>query len=592
MERAVNYCRCSTEEESQRDALKIQTMESREWIQKMGWLHVDEYVEAKSGTQVKGRSEYQRLYDDMLEDKFDIIVIKDQDRLMRNTKDWYLFLDRMQQNGKRLFMYLENKWYKSDDALITGIRAILAEEYSRTLSRKINNAHRGRQEKGTTAVLTGNVCGFKKNGKELEIDDQEARAINRMYELSTEGYGATRISNKLFQEGFTDRNGHPYKDTRIRRILRNPLYKGIVVMNRLHFDFETKQISKNPPEKWIYHKGLVPPIVTEELWTQANQAMDARLEKEQFPASVIQHRHVLSGRIRCGCCGNVYYHTSRRNKSGVIREWKCSAYLRYGRKHTDTLSNTYGCDNIHLEEYILLDVLENIRIKYYAPQEGNSIIVEQMLKLLEKTLGRQNGETEQRNLQQQQERIVRQKDKLLDKLLSDVITDQEYKKKMEELNTNESVIAKRLQDLQKVQISTEQLAKRLEVIRTWMESGGIQKASTMDMMDDIRQITVYPDYLLIDFIPGRMLDLVKNPEAVHIRAEYPFHWTTKRGRELTELRIIESWKKNPRLTVKEMATELQMPYTAVLGRVNHMKQQGRVRYTGKNGRGTWEVLDV
>ena len=46
MERAVNYCRCSTEEESQRDALKIQTMESREWIQKMGWLHVDEYVEA------------------------------------------------------------------------------------------------------------------------------------------------------------------------------------------------------------------------------------------------------------------------------------------------------------------------------------------------------------------------------------------------------------------------------------------------------------------------------------------------------------------------------------------------------------------
>ena len=99
MERAVNYCRCSTEEESQRDALKIQTMESREWIQKMGWLHVDEYVEAKSGTQVKGRSEYQRLYDDMLEDKFDIIVIKDQDRLMRNTKDWYLFLDRMQQNG-------------------------------------------------------------------------------------------------------------------------------------------------------------------------------------------------------------------------------------------------------------------------------------------------------------------------------------------------------------------------------------------------------------------------------------------------------------------------------------------------------------
>ena len=55
MERAVNYCRCSTEEESQRDALKIQVAESREMIRKMGWIHVDEYVEAKSGTRVKDR---------------------------------------------------------------------------------------------------------------------------------------------------------------------------------------------------------------------------------------------------------------------------------------------------------------------------------------------------------------------------------------------------------------------------------------------------------------------------------------------------------------------------------------------------------
>lgn len=591
MERAVNYCRCSTEEESQRDALKMQTVESREWIKKMGWLHIDEYVEAKSGTQVKGRSEYQRLYEDMLEDKFDIIVIKDQDRLMRNTKDWYLFLDRMQQNGKRLFMYLENKWYKSDDALITGIRAILAEEYSRTLSRKINNAHKGRQEKGTTAILTGNVCGFRRNGKMLEIDEQEASAINRMFELSIEGYGAGRISNQLFREGYIDKNGHPYKDTRIRRIIRNPLYKGVVVMNRFHFDFETKITSKNPPDKWIYHEGLVPAIVTPELWSLANQAMDARLEKEQFPATVIQRRHILTGKIICGCCGNNYYHTSRRIKNGVVREWKCSAYLRYGRKHTDILSNTYGCDNVHLEESILLKVLENIRITYYAPQEGNSIIIEQMLKLLEKTLASQNAKTEQQNLMLQQERIIKQKDKLLDKLLNDVIGDAEYKKKTEELKAKEAEIVKKLQAVQEKQISSEQLAKRLDEIRIWMENGGLKKATTMDMMDDIRSISVYPDYLIIDFLPERTMQLLKDAEAVHIRAEYPFNWTTKRGRELTEQKIIEIWEKEPELTVKALAAKLNMPYAAVLNRVNHLKELGKVRYTGKNGKGKWEISD-
>ena len=73
----------------------------------MGWLLVDTYVEAKSGTTVKGRKEYNRLFEDLDKDKFDIIVIKSQDRLMRNTKDWYIFLDKMQKNKKQLYMYLE-----------------------------------------------------------------------------------------------------------------------------------------------------------------------------------------------------------------------------------------------------------------------------------------------------------------------------------------------------------------------------------------------------------------------------------------------------------------------------------------------------
>ena len=117
--RAVIYNRCSTEEEAQKDALAKQVQESRNCVEEQGWQLVDTYVEAKSGTTVKGRSEYNRLYHDLERDKFDIIVIKSQDRLMRNTKDWYLFLDRMQRNRKQLYIYLEHKFYTPDDALLT-----------------------------------------------------------------------------------------------------------------------------------------------------------------------------------------------------------------------------------------------------------------------------------------------------------------------------------------------------------------------------------------------------------------------------------------------------------------------------------------
>ncbi len=115
--RAVIYARCSTEEESQKDALKKQVEEGRMCVRENGWLLTDIYVESRSGTTTKGRNEYKRLYEDLASDKFDIIVIKSQDRLMRNTKDWYLFIDRLLRGQKKLYIYIERKYYTTDDSV-------------------------------------------------------------------------------------------------------------------------------------------------------------------------------------------------------------------------------------------------------------------------------------------------------------------------------------------------------------------------------------------------------------------------------------------------------------------------------------------
>ena len=93
--RAVYYARCSTEEENQKDALVRQAAEAEEAIRARGWRLVDAYVESRSGTSRKGRREYNRLYEDLEQNRFDVVVIKSQDRLMRNTRDWYLFADRL-----------------------------------------------------------------------------------------------------------------------------------------------------------------------------------------------------------------------------------------------------------------------------------------------------------------------------------------------------------------------------------------------------------------------------------------------------------------------------------------------------------------
>ena len=196
---------------------------------------------------------------------------------MRNTKDWYVFVDRLVTCGKRLYLYLENRFYSADDSLITGIKAILAEEYSRELSRKINNAHRNRQKIGSALMLTSNTYGYRKlPDKSLAIIEEEAQVKRKMYELCAGGLGSRCIARILREDGVQKRNGSFFTDSDIRRMIRNPVNKGTVVMNRKHYDFDTRQVVKNPQEQFYIYENRIPAIVSEELWKAANEEIDKR----------------------------------------------------------------------------------------------------------------------------------------------------------------------------------------------------------------------------------------------------------------------------------------------------------------------------
>ena len=65
MKRVVCYCRVSTEEEKQLNALQKQIEELEQFVNnKIDWELIDTYVdEGKSGTSTKGRPSYQKLFD-------------------------------------------------------------------------------------------------------------------------------------------------------------------------------------------------------------------------------------------------------------------------------------------------------------------------------------------------------------------------------------------------------------------------------------------------------------------------------------------------------------------------------------------------
>lgn len=605
--RAVIYARCSTEEESQKDALANQVKEAKECVKRMDWILVDTYIESRSGTTTKGRTEYNRLYDDLQKNLFDIIVIKSQDRLMRNTKDWYLFVDRLCTSGKKLYIYIENKFYTTDDALITGIKAILAEEYSRELSKKINNAHRNRQKNGGSVILTPNVYGFRKlPDKSVALIEEEAQVKRRMYQLCADGYGSRTIANILTNEGVRKRTGKKFTEDDILRIIRNPLNMGTAVMNKIHFDFESKKTEKVPVEQQFRYEHKVPATVSEELWQEANAEIDRRAvkakQKGAFPRGSNPGKYNLSGKLICGLCGSPYYRRFRKRCTDgkVIVEWKCRKYALEGRCSKEKarpkiskvgMEGNKGCDNIHLDEEKLFKLLENVCVEQFSVDRES--VIQETISLLRQVLEDDQTADKMHALALEENHLKEQQDLLLDKLLNGVLSDEMYRRKQQKLEDDLKSCLEKKKELEKQSIKIVSRKQRLLEIENNLRNGGdIETATINEMLEEIDKLIIYPRYMEMVYNPANVIGMQDdNKQFVQkIRIEYGVMFDRLKKKEEIRDQVIELIRETPTITAKAIAREMGCSLSGAQYKLKVLKDEGRIRFNGKGGKGTWEII--
>ncbi len=514
-ERAVIYCRVSTEEESQKNALEGQVKEAIHAVEEKEWILVDQYVDAgKSGTTTKHRTQYNRLMRDLECDLFDIIVIKSQDRLMRNTLEWYIFIDKINKNHKKLFFYLENKFYDSSDSLIIGIKAILAEEYSRELSQKVNNANRNRQKECSQILLTNKTWGYDKVNRQVVVNEEEAEIVRLIYDLYIKGYGSRLVSKTLTEMGIKSRSGNDFSYVTIRKIIKNPLYKGDVVMNRLHNDFDSKQVIHVPEEEWIIHKNAVPAIVSAETWQAANNALDSRYKKtfssRGIPARIGKKKgnYLLSSKIYCGECGNVYWRRYRRNaKDDITVYWSCSEYITQGRKNIWSKNRKRmtkkhfdlqrGCDSPHLTEDALMSGLKIIAESIFSPTGGDSLVAE-CIQLFENSASNSDEE----KIKELDEKLIKtrkQQEKLLDGYLNDDIPGDLYKRKNAKIEEEIRELEAKRAKIEGTNVELKQKSEYIESVKTEIKRIGQNEECVYKLIKLIERITVFQTYMIVNF---------------------------------------------------------------------------------------------
>lgn len=499
--RAVFYARVSTDEEMQVNALAKQIQENKDVIQTKGWELVDQYIdEGKSGTQIKTRDEYKRLLEDLETDKFDIIVIKSQDRLMRNVKDWYIFVDKLVSNSKRLYMYLDNSFYTTDNTLITGIKAILAEEYSRDLSKKLNNSNRRRVEKAkagenVSAMGTNMAYGHHIQDGKWVIDPEQAEVVKKVYELYLQYDSIRKVCHELNEQGYKNQKGKPFLEDSVRRILRNERNKGVNVLNRYHRDFDTKKIIKNPKDEWVYIKGACDPIIDEITWKKVNDRLDSKVDPSTLKGKKVGS-DPLSSKLYCANCGKVMW----KHKSNGYTNWYCSGNYGKGAVSCDNPSTTTTVSIRKVLKEITKDLVVN------KAEVKKSILnwLYQLEKSLDKTIDREGIVKELNSLE-------KKKDKLTEAYLEEIISKEDYKAKYLDLESRIDILNKQLtpieenEDLKEVRAVINNIDDEIEC---YINTTNFEDSKVDFLVDHIKKLTVCGkmDFVIeLDLLAGVIL---------------------------------------------------------------------------------------
>lgn len=599
---AVTYNRCSTEEEAQINALKIQVDESREIAENKGWEVVDQYVESQSGTSIVNRAEYQRLLKDMAIDKFDVIVIKSIDRVNRNLGEWRTFCNMAELYNKKIFCYIENRFISYDDSLLDNISAMFAEEFSYQLSKKIKNSHNRRREKKSYTNISRPIFGWDKVGKDcFVINEEEADFYRQAFALAEQGHGFYTIANKMRDLGARSKSGKVISQVHWRKMLYSPRAHGDVILHQSEYNYRTRKRVIQPESEWIINEGVLPAIVTKEYQEHVIAIMQARAEKSKhgnYENRSFKNvgKHKLSGKLICGVCGAVYYRSESTSTAGNLVEWKCSSFLKNGRGEN-------GCSNIHvLENEILSIINDTYKTQYNKIFGKDDNIIKEIMRVVSKALSSNNNVKKLKILEKQLKELRQRQETLMNKLLSGVVDDNLFKSTNSELQSKIDETAKKISDIKTTVTEYNSCEKRLCEIEKFLRDGNvIEKAESKEFLNFVTCITVNQGSTVEIQVNRKAILRVLGIESLEdiskalpdslfkTTANYQHRTNIVKCRDKDREKILELFKNNPNLMLKEVPAILGKSESYVNSRVRELKKEGVLSYERHQHYGKWLV---
>ena len=199
------YCRVSTDSEEQASSYEVQVAHYTQFIQKnpeweLAGIYADDGI---TGTNTKKREEFNRMIQDCMDGKIDMIITKSISRFARNTLDCLKYIRELKEKNIPVFFEKENiNTMDSKGEVLLTIMASLAQQESQSLSQNIKLGLQYRFQNGEVRVNHSRFLGYTKDEEgNLVIEPAEAEVVKRIYREYLEGASLLQIGRGLEADG-------------------------------------------------------------------------------------------------------------------------------------------------------------------------------------------------------------------------------------------------------------------------------------------------------------------------------------------------------------------------------------------------------
>lgn len=343
--RVAAYCRVFTDRDEQESSYEAQVEHYTEFIDRnpewqLAGIYADDGI---SGTNTKKREEFNRMIEDCMAAKIDMVITKSISRFARNTLDCLKYIRQLKE--KNISVYFEKENINTMDAkgeVLLTIMASLAQQESQSLSQNVKLGLQFRYQAGKVQVNHNRFLGYTKDAEgNLIIVPEEAEIVMRIYREYLEGASLFQIGRGLEADGIKTAAGNAYwLQSTLKKILTNEKYIGDALLQKTYtVDFlNKKRVANNGIVPQYYVENSHPSIIPRDLYMQVQEEMMRRANLhsgKQRKKRVYSSKYALSSIVYCPKCGDIYRRIAWNNRGKHSIVWRCCTRVEHGPEKCD-----------------------------------------------------------------------------------------------------------------------------------------------------------------------------------------------------------------------------------------------------------------